>query len=359
MHGASRREFLMHTVAAGGALTLLPGSSLSQTAAKRTPIKVGQIGTGHAHASKLSVYRQSADYEVVGIVEPDPQLRARAEGQAAYRDLPWLTTEQLLNTPGLQAVLVETDVPQLLDTAEQCVAAGKHIHLDKPAGAVFSQFQQLLKSAEQQKLMVQMGYMYRYNPGVVLLHEFLSQGWLGDVFEVHAVMSKVVPNGERRRLARYSGGMMFELGCHLLDLVVRILGRPQQVTSVLQQIAAHDDGLMDSTLALLEYPQATATVRAAGVEVDGGRRRHLAVCGTKGTFHLQPLDSPAVQVSFDAAHEPYGKGFQAITVPVYARYVDDAAEMAGIIRGEQPLRFDYQHDLTVQETLLRCCQMPL
>ena len=46
---------------------------------------------------------------------------------------------------------------------------------------------------------MQMGYMYRYNPAVVLLREFLKSGWLGEVFEVHAVMSKVVEAAERRR----------------------------------------------------------------------------------------------------------------------------------------------------------------
>ncbi|MEZ6079642.1 MAG: hypothetical protein R3C56_29430 [Pirellulaceae bacterium] len=40
------------------------------------PIRVGQIGVGHAHANKLAVYRASPDYEVVGVVEPDPLLPA-------------------------------------------------------------------------------------------------------------------------------------------------------------------------------------------------------------------------------------------------------------------------------------------
>ena len=70
----------------------------------------GQIGVGHGHASKLAVFRRSADYEVVGIVEPDAPLRQRAESQEAFRGLTWLTQEQLLGTPGLQAVLVETRV---------------------------------------------------------------------------------------------------------------------------------------------------------------------------------------------------------------------------------------------------------
>ena len=98
--------------------------------------------------------------------------------------------------------------------------AGKHVHIDKPAGASLPAFRRILDSARKQKLLVQMGYMYRYNPAVVLLRELLKKGWLGEVFEVHAVMSKVVAPAERKQLARFKGGILFELGCHVLDLVV-------------------------------------------------------------------------------------------------------------------------------------------
>ncbi len=40
--------------------------------------------------------------------------------------------------------------------------------------------------------MVQMGYMYRYNPAVILLREFLSQNWLGEIYEVHAMLGKLI-----------------------------------------------------------------------------------------------------------------------------------------------------------------------
>ena len=39
---------------------------------------------------------------------------------------------------------------------------------------------------------MQLGYMYRYNPAIVLLRDLVRQGCLGEPFEVHAVMSKVV-----------------------------------------------------------------------------------------------------------------------------------------------------------------------
>src|SRR5688572_20828048 len=204
---ANRRSFLTTVATTGAALTFGGWHACGSSGAKRIPI--GQIGVGHAHATKLEVYRRSGDYEVVGIVEPDERLRQRATGVAAYRDLPWMSEQQLLNAPGLQAVLVETRVRDLLDTAERCVAAGKHVHLDKPAGESLPQYRRLLDAAAKQKLLVQMGYMFRYSPAVVLMRKFLSEGWLGDLFEAHTVMSKVVPDAQRRELAEYKGGIMF------------------------------------------------------------------------------------------------------------------------------------------------------
>lgn len=319
------------------------------------PVKIGQIGVGHAHASKLGVYRQSKDYEVVGIVEPDEALRKKAENQAVYKDLKWMTREQLLNVPGLQAVLVETHVRDLLDNAEACIAAGKHIHLDKPAGESLLHYKRILEAAAKQKLLTQMGYMFRYNPAVVLLRDFLSKGWLGDIFEVHTVISKVVDPASRKTLAPYPGGIMFELGCHVIDLVVSILGKPTEVTAKAQHVSKIDDKLLDNMLAIFTYPKALASVKSTAVEVDGGERRHLVVCGTEGTFHIQPLDNPSVRLALSSAKGDYKKGYQDVKFPKFSRYIADAADMAKIIRGEKAADFSYEHDLLVQETLIKAC----
>jgi predicted dehydrogenase len=336
--------------------TATAGAANARGARPEKPrIKVGQIGVGHAHATKLAVYRASADYEVVGVVEPDEGLRKAAENSPAFRGLKWLTREQLLATPGLQAVLVETRVRDLLDNAEACVSAGVHAHIDKPAGESLAQLKRVLAAAAKKKLLVQMGYMYRYNPAVVLLRDFLKKGWLGEVFEVHAVMSKVVDPAARKKLAEYRGGVMFELGCHVLDLVVGVLGRPQDVAAFNRHTSPLDDGLLDNMLAVLSYPRATASVKSSALEVEGGGRRHLVVCGTEGTFHVQPLDSPAARVSLSKARGGYRKGAQEVKFPKYTRYVDDAADMARVIRGEKPGDFPPEHDLAVQEALLKAC----
>ncbi|MCA9035861.1 MAG: Gfo/Idh/MocA family oxidoreductase [Planctomycetaceae bacterium] len=320
-------------------------------------IRVGQIGVGHAHANKLSVYRSSPDYEVVGIVEPNEERRKAAQNQSPYQDLTWMTQEQLLNQPDLQVVLVETEVRNLLDTADVCIDAGKHIHLDKPAGSSLQQYESLLKRAEARNLIVQMGYMYRYNPAVLLLRDLLRNGWLGEIFEVHTVMSKVVPAASRKALAEFSGGIMFELGCHITDLVVGILGEPSSVTSNVKRSTTADDGLADNIIALFDYPRASATVRSSAIEIDGGQRRHLTVCGTRGTFHIQPLDNPTVRMALAEVHDPWKRGYQDVTLPKYARYVGDAADMAAIVREEKACDFSYSHDLAVQRTVLKASGM--
>ena len=83
----SRRKFL-GTAGAAAASTPLVASTARAADNPEGRIKIGQIGVGHAHAGKLSVYRASPEYEVVGIVEPDAELRRRAESGATYRSLP-------------------------------------------------------------------------------------------------------------------------------------------------------------------------------------------------------------------------------------------------------------------------------
>ena len=198
-----------------------------------------------------------------------------------------------------------------------------------------------------------MGYMYRYNPAVVLLRDVLRRGWLGEVFEVHTAMSKVVPSSERAELADYRGGIMFELGCHVIDLVVGVLGAPTKVTPYPRHSSKRDDALLDNMLAVFEYPGATATVRSSALEVDGFERRHLVVCGTEGTFHIQPLDNPSARVTFSTAHGDYRSGYQDVSFPKFTRYVADAADMARVIRGEKAADFTPRHDLAVQTAVLQ------
>lgn len=352
-----RRDFLAQSVpAALMASTATTALHAAIPVPGKRKIKTGQIGVGHAHAAgKMEALRKSPDWEVVGVVEEDPQLRAEAEKSEVYRGLTWMNTERLLNDSNVAAVFVESEVDQLLNVARQCIRAGKHIHLDKPPGADLERFRRLLKNADRQRLTVQLGYMYRYNPAVVLLRDLLHRGWLGEIFEFHAVMSKEVGTSKRKRWAQFAGGTMFELGCHLVDLMVGLLGKPGSVTPFNRHSALVDDGLMDNMFAVCAYPRATASIRTTALEIEGFDRRHLVVCGTGGTVHIQPLDAPQVLLALSEPHGDFRKGYQRIDVGEYERYVADLADLAAIVRGEKQTDYDSAHDLATQETLLQAC----
>ena len=182
MNKMTRRQFASF-VSAIGASTYVGGVD-----AAGDRIKVGQIGVGHSHASgKMQAMRKLKDtYEVVGVADPNMERAKKAVGGGAYEGLKAMSVEQLLNTSGLSAVAVETDVPKLVATAKTCIQAGKHIHLDKPAGESLPAFQQLCAMADERKLTIQMGYMLRYNPAFELLFRAVREGWLGEIHELDA-----------------------------------------------------------------------------------------------------------------------------------------------------------------------------
>lgn len=357
-----RRDFITTTGAAAifAGATSLDTFAADEAKPKAPRILVGQIGTGHAHADgKMAALRQSAEFEVVGFAEPDERLRKAAQSRAAYQGVPLLTERELLNSTLVQAVAVETEVKDLLAVGARCIAAGKHIHLDKPAGESLPHFQRLLADAERRKLTVQMGYMFRYNPAFQFCFRAVREGWLGKVFSIETVISKAVGAGERNKLLPYRGGTMFELGCHVIDAVVNILGKPDKVTAFARHSGNFADALLDNQLAVLDYANATVTVRSALVEVDGGARRQFVVCGDAGTFDIRPLEPPAARLALHQPHENYKKSYQDVKFTSLPRYEADFADLAKVIRGEKKFAWPPAHDLAVQETVLRASGLPV
>jgi len=323
------------------------------------PIKIGQIGVGHEHASgRMDALRRLPEfYEVVGIVEED---NPDWPSSTAYDGLELMTEDELLNTPGLQAVAVETNNADLAETAIRCMEHGLHVAMDKPGGETLAPFRQLIEGCKARGLAIQLGYMYRANPAIKFCFRALREGWLGDIFEVHAVMSRWDGDPYRQFLSRFPGGAMYNFGSHLIDLVVAMLGRPDNVTSF--QKATRDDGLKDNGLAVLEYPRATATIRSSVAEADGMKHRRLIICGTGGTAEICPLEKPWGGYGLDPLHvrltllednPEHGAGTHIVNVGVMnGRYEDQLIELAGVINGEIENPYSYEHELLVQETLL-------
>jgi predicted dehydrogenase len=354
----NRRNFVSRLGQGMVGAVILTGALRAESAKPR--LRIGQIGTGHAHAAgKMAVLKKSADFEVVGIVEPDERLRRAAEKNRAYDGVRWMTEAELLATPGLRAVAIETEVKDLLAVAGRCVAAGMHVHLDKPAGESLAGFQDLLAEAGRRGLTVQLGYMFRYNPGFELCFRAVREGWLGEIQSIEGSMGKLSAPPERSAIAPYKGGAMFELGCHLIDAVVFLLGKPSQVVPYGRQTSGHADTFLDNQLAVLEYPKTLVTLRSSVVEVGGSGRRHFVVSGETGTIELRPLEPVAARLILSQPRGGFQPGVHDVVLPNLPRYEADFVDFASVIRGETKFRWSPAHDLAVQETVLRASGLTL
>ena len=356
MKTIARRDFLL---AAGATSCLGMAAPRTTNAARKAKIKIGQIGTGHAHASGVfSQLRQTDDFEIVGIVENNPQRRKALGDQ--YQGVKLISEQQLLNTPGLRAVVVETEVPELLPTAQRCAAANMHIHLDKPAGENLAGFQKLLNAMESRKLHLQMGYIYRYHTAFQFCYQAVANGWLGDLFEVHSVMSKKVNADSRKKLGEFAGGSMFEIGCHVIDATIRVLGKPQKITAYGRKTHPAQDPLVDNQLAVFDYPNAIASVRSTLIEYEGFQRRQFTVCGEFGTFDLRPLGGNSFRLALEHPKGDYKKGYQDVTLPKGPGiFISAFQDMAAILREEKKTDYPLSHELAVHEAILRASGYPV
>lgn len=319
-------------------------------------IKVGQIGIGHNHAeAKMRAVRKFPElFEVVGYAEENEEWITKRGDLPAYEGLKRLSVDDIIEQS--DAILVECDVWNLTQVAQKCIDADKHIHIDKPASGTLEEYKHMLDTAKAKNLVVQLGYMYRYNPAVQKCFELIKNGSIGEIYSINAEMSTFHSPEYRTWLKNFKGGIMYILGSHLIDLVVYMLGKPEKVVSFLKHSGLDNVEVDDNNLAVLEYEKALARVFVSSVEVNGWGRRQLVVNGSKGTVNIVPLENPTIMTYSDLniANLPYEdlKTVEAIEeIPMDCRYDQMVKDFYDYIIGKKENPFTYEHEYAVQDVL--------
>jgi len=318
-------------------------------------VRAALLGTEHGHAiGKLKIMLNSPDYEVVCVSEANPKIRAQKEADPAYRGLRWVSEDELLGDSSIQLVIVECAVWDAIPLGKKVIAAGKHLHLEKPPTNEMPPFRDLIEEARRKKLVLQMGYMWRFHEGILAAMEAARNGWLGDVYMMRGTINTDVADEARLRFARYRGGIMFELGSHQIDRAVDLWGRPKAVRSWLRHDSRIKDQLADNTLAVLEYDNSLAVISCAARMAGQSEHRSYELIGTDGSFVIQPVEpGTKVRVSMRTARGPYRAGWQEIQIPPQNRFTGDLKDLARAIKTGTPLKYSYDYELLLQETLLR------
>ena len=319
-------------------------------------IKLGQIGIGHNHGEgKMLAARKFPElFQIMGYAEENEEWVKKRGNLPCYNGLKRLSVEEIIEK--CDAVLVETDVWNLTEIAQKCIDNGKHIHMDKPASGTLAEYKNMLDKAKEKNLIVQLGYMYRYNPAVQKCIELVKNGELGEIYSINAEMSTFHSKEYKKWLSNFGGGIMYILGCHLIDLIVYMMGKPDKVSTFLKHTNLDDVDFADNNLAVMEYEKALARVFVSSVEVNGWGRRQLMVSGSRGTFNICPIEKPLTVTYSNTEIADYPYKDQKIILHFEdnsgdGRYDQMMIDFHDYIVGKKQNPFSYEHEYAVQEVL--------
>lgn len=328
-------------------------------------IKVAQLGVYHEHAAgKFAALKKLPDiYEIVGYWNDDTYCktpRRELAGLGTYDGYKAMTLDEILNYPGLQAVTVEVPNNDLVPIAMKCMEKGLAMHMDKPAGEDLAAYKKLLDGCKAKNLPFQMGFMFRGNPAFQFCIKAVKGGLLGDVFEIQADMNHNYGGEEYQEyIGKFPGGIMYNLGCHLIDFVVSALGRPEKITPFMHPAPGYPTHVFNNCTAILEYANhAVVTLNACSKDALPTHRRTMRIVGTNGTILFSPLerfDGQMLEVSLELAKDAWNfpAGKHILKFPAQNdRYSAQLKELASVIRGEKVIDYSYEHDYLVHEITL-------
>jgi predicted dehydrogenase len=212
------------------------------------PLRVGIVGCGligTKRAQALGDDRVVAAYDVAH--EAAERLVA-AHGGEAVEHLDAL----LALRPDV--VVVATSHDRLAGLAEQALAAGAHVLVEKPAGVSTAQVDALAAAAQRTGGLVKVGFNHRFHPGIARAAEEARSGRWGEVLHVRGRYGhggRVGYDREWRADPRRSGGgELIDQGMHLIDLSHWILG-PLPLHSALLRTHFWDTSVDDNAALLL------------------------------------------------------------------------------------------------------------
>lgn len=329
-------------------------------------IKIAQIGTSqNSHGNMIwsSLKKQSDIFEIVGFAMPENERDKFPNNMAGFEGYNELTVDEILNNPEIEAVAIETEEKYLTKYALMAAEKAKHIHMEKPGGTVLADFEKLIAIVKNNETVFHTGYMYRYNPYITELMTEIKNGELGEIISVEAQMNCVHSKELRDWLGGYKGGSTFFLGCHLIDLILQIMGTPERIIPLNKSTGIDGIKSEDFGMAALEYKSGVSFAKVNSNEMGGFSRRQLVVSGTKKTVEFKPLemfaDGGLITVKTEYESADWGNKGETSTCAVYDRYDPMMRSFAEMVCGEKQNPYSYDYELELYKTILKCCGVDL
>jgi predicted dehydrogenase len=250
-------------------------------------IRAGLVGFGMAgrvfHAPLLS----SVDgLELAAVMERSTNKAAeRYPGITVYRSLEAMLADKSL---GLFVVATPNDTHYAL--AKEILGAGKNVVVDKPMTLTSAEAAELIGLAQKHKVLLAPFHNRRWDSDFLTVQNLLHEGALGRLVALESRFDRWRPARMTERLWKEgvdSGGMLQDLGPHLVDQSLALFGLPESVSA---EVLRERDGAgpNDSFTIRLRYPSLIVTVASNLLSLKAGPRYRLR--GTRGGYIKKGVD---------------------------------------------------------------------
>ncbi len=157
--------------------------------------------------------------------------------------------------------------------AKACLEAGKHVQLEKPMANSEEECLDLIETAKRADRVLMIAYCMRFHPLVVKMKQLVDERAFGDLFQLSIwteQLTQYSPGHWASKAATLGGGQLFSHGCHYIDLLLWIIGKPLAGTHV-------------GTNFCTPWMEREGTSNVA-IEFEGGRLGyHFGTWGARGT----------------------------------------------------------------------------
>lgn len=250
-------------------------------------IRVGLVGFGMAgrvfHAPLLSSVE---GVELAAVMERTSSRAAeRYPGITTYRSL-----GEMLGDESLGLFVVATPSATHFDVARQILRAGKNVVVDKPMAVSSAQIAELIALAADRKVLLAPFQNRRWDSDFLTVQKVLREGSLGGLVSFQSRFDRWRPAAPTDRLWKEdpaSGGVLVDLGTHLVDQALVLFGKPQSVWAEVlweREWVAVNDGFEIR----LRYDGFTAALGANSLSMPPGPRFRLR--GARGNYLKLGLD---------------------------------------------------------------------
>lgn len=265
------------------------------------------------------------------IVQRNPT--AASSAPADYPSLTHQTSvDAMLADPAVDVVLILTPPETHFPMASAALKAGKHVLVEKPFVPTAAQADALIALAREHNRLICVYQNRRWDADFLTVRSLIESGTLGRVVELDTHFDRFRPTKAESWKTNLSmdhgGGVLYDLGSHLIDQAYVLFGLPRAVYGRLvnQREGRLDVENPDSLHATLSYADGNVvTVRAGVMSVEDPQPRFW-VRGTRGSYRKTGLDPQENQLKGGVAPGDAGFGVEEPLAPgrlVVAR--DDGA----------------------------------